>query len=177
MADALPPNPGRCLFVWERTLSDIGIGRFRRWRYRPAARQYGHPFSKAAQRMAAKLGETSVTPGAEFAWRADRSVCARMKLHIHPDAFVGCPRMPMADHTPSPFQVCDSEVWHVQYRRDTIDHSATHSSPEAAIETACRLIDDGCDVYGIGTGPRTDSIGQREIARIYALWARAKPRR
>jgi hypothetical protein len=34
--------------------------------------------------------------------------------------------------------------------------------------------DDGCDVYGIGTGPLTDSIGKDESARICALWARVE---
>ncbi len=49
-----------------------------------------------------------------------------------------------------------------------------HSSPEQAIESACGLIDDGCDVYGIGTGRLTDSIGKEHIERIYALWTRAR---
>jgi hypothetical protein len=49
---------------------------------------------------------------------------------------------------------------HVQYRKDAISHVARHQSPEQAIEAACRLIDDGCDVYGIGTGPLTDSINR-----------------
>jgi hypothetical protein len=65
-------------------------------------------------------------------------------------------------------------IWHVQYRKDTVEHIVRHPSTEEAIEAACRLIDDGCDVYGIGTGPLTDSIEKHEIARIYALWARAK---
>ena len=65
-------------------------------------------------------------------------------------------------------------TWHVQYRKDTVDHIVRHPSPEAAIEAACRLIDDGCDVYGIGTGPLSDSIAREEIARIYVFWARAK---
>ncbi len=47
-------------------------------------------------------------------------------------------------------------------------------SPEAAIESACRLIDDGCDVFGIGTGGLADSIEREEIAGIYAMRARAK---
>jgi hypothetical protein len=76
------------------------------------------------------------------------------------------------NQTPTPVQVCDAEAWHVQYRRDTFDHIVMHPSPEAAIETACRLINEGCDVYSIGTGPLTDSIGRKEIARIYSLWAR-----
>jgi hypothetical protein len=65
-------------------------------------------------------------------------------------------------------------TWHVQFRKDTTDHIERYPSPERAIEAACRLIDDGCDVYGIGTGPLTDSIEGEEIARIYAMWARAK---
>ena len=65
-------------------------------------------------------------------------------------------------------------IWHVQYRKDAAARIARHPSPEEAIEAACRLIDDGCDVYGIGTGPLTDSIDREQIARIYAMWARAK---
>jgi hypothetical protein len=64
--------------------------------------------------------------------------------------------------------------WHVQYRKDAVDYIARRASPEEAIETACRLIDDGYDVYGIGTGPLTDSIARDQIARIYDLWARVK---
>ncbi len=47
-------------------------------------------------------------------------------------------------------------------------------SPEAAIENACRLIDDSYDVFGIGTGDLPDSIERKHIAGIYAMWARAK---
>jgi hypothetical protein len=47
-------------------------------------------------------------------------------------------------------------------------------SPERAIEAACRLIDDGVDVYGIGTGDLSDSIAGDQIARIHAIWARSK---
>jgi hypothetical protein len=64
--------------------------------------------------------------------------------------------------------------WHVQYREDGTDRLVRHSSPERAIEAACRLIDDGREVFGIGTGPLTDSVGKAQIDRIYASWARAK---
>jgi len=67
-------------------------------------------------------------------------------------------------------------AWHVQYRRGAMHHVAMHPSPERAIEAACGLIDDGCDVYGIGTGPLSDSIARDEIAGIYRFWLRAKPR-
>jgi hypothetical protein len=66
-------------------------------------------------------------------------------------------------------------TWHVQYSRGAEHHVARHPSPERAIEAACGLIDDGCDVYGIGTGPLSDSIAREEIAGIYRFWARAKP--
>jgi hypothetical protein len=65
-------------------------------------------------------------------------------------------------------------TWHVQYRKDAINHIDQHPSPEQAIEAACRLIDDGCDVYGVGTGPLTDSIEKEQIARIHAMWARVR---
>jgi len=65
-------------------------------------------------------------------------------------------------------------TWHVQYRRDTVEQIVRYPSPEEAIEFACRLIEEGCDVFGIGTGPLTDSIERNQIDRIYALWARAR---
>ena len=49
-----------------------------------------------------------------------------------------------------------------------------HPTPEQAIETACQLIDEGCDVFGIGIGPLTDSISKDEIAKLYGFWLRAK---
>jgi hypothetical protein len=61
-------------------------------------------------------------------------------------------------------------TWHVQYRLGTVDRVGRYPTPELAIEAACHLIDGGCDVYGIGTGPLTDSIGRDQIARICALW-------
>lgn len=64
--------------------------------------------------------------------------------------------------------------WHVQYRRGGMDHLAMFPSAEAAIENACRLIDDSYDVFGIGTGDLADSIEREQITGIYAMWARAK---
>ena len=46
-------------------------------------------------------------------------------------------------------------------------------TPEQAIEAACRLIDDGRDVFALGWSIRADqptvSIGKEQIARIHAL--------
>jgi hypothetical protein len=64
--------------------------------------------------------------------------------------------------------------WHVQFRRDDVDHVSWHQRPEDAIEAACQLIDTGHKVYGIGTGPLSDTIDTDQIAHIYALWVRAK---
>jgi hypothetical protein len=60
----------------------------------------------------------------------------------------------------------------VRYRKDAVDHFDGHPSPEHAIEAACHLIDDGCDVYGIDTGPLNVSIGQDMITRLHGLWTR-----
>jgi hypothetical protein len=67
-------------------------------------------------------------------------------------------------------------AWRVQYREGGTDHLVKYPTPEEAIESACRLIDRGCDVYGVGmsTGSLTTSISRDEIARIYAFWARPK---
>jgi hypothetical protein len=65
-------------------------------------------------------------------------------------------------------------TWRVQYKEGEIDHLLRYPNPEKAIESACRLIDEGCDVYGIGTGSPTTSISRDEIARIYAFWARPR---
>ena len=66
-------------------------------------------------------------------------------------------------------------TWFVQYHQSGTSHLVLSETPEQAIKTACGLLDDGCDVYRIGTGPLTDSIGKEQIARIYEIWARAKP--
>jgi hypothetical protein len=67
--------------------------------------------------------------------------------------------------------------WHVQYRLGGKEVVRWFATPEAAIEAACRLMDDGHEVFGIGTEDLTDSISERVIAQIYDLWVRAKPRR
>jgi hypothetical protein len=64
--------------------------------------------------------------------------------------------------------------WHVQYRKNEAEHIGWFATPEEAIETACALIDDGYDVYGIGSGSLDDSIAKDQIARIYGFWVRAK---
>jgi hypothetical protein len=48
-------------------------------------------------------------------------------------------------------------TWHVQYRQAATEHVDRHPSPERAIEAACRLIDDGHDVFGIG---KSKAVGQ-----------------
>jgi hypothetical protein len=66
--------------------------------------------------------------------------------------------------------------WFVRHRQDGADSIVRVPTPEEAIETACRLLDDGCEVYAIGTSALTDSIGKDQIARIDEMWARVRPR-
>lgn len=69
---------------------------------------------------------------------------------------------------------CIAVEWHVQYRQFGMDRCLLLKSYDQAVETACRLLHDGVDVYGIGTA-LGDSVRKTEIARIYAQWLRAHP--
>jgi hypothetical protein len=64
--------------------------------------------------------------------------------------------------------------WHVQYRSGGVEYVAWHQTPEEAIEVACRLIDDGDEVFGLGTDSLDDTLDRRQIARIYEMWVRWK---
>jgi len=66
-------------------------------------------------------------------------------------------------------------TWHIQFRSGEGDHIERFPTPEQAIDAACRLMDAGCDVYGIGTGPLTDSVGREGIAKMYAIYTRFTP--
>ena len=61
--------------------------------------------------------------------------------------------------------------WHVQHNNGDREVVSYFATAENAIEGACRLIDAGHDVFGIGIGPLSDSIGRSEIARIHAIWS------
>ena len=65
--------------------------------------------------------------------------------------------------------------WSVQYTSDGADHLEHAETPEEAIALACRLLDSGADVFGIGVAQPPISIGRDEIARIYRIWVRAAP--
>jgi hypothetical protein len=68
-------------------------------------------------------------------------------------------------------------TWHVQFTtHGGCSEVIRFFTPERAIEEACRLLDDGYAVIGIGTGPLTDTIARVEIERIYAMWAELRPR-
>jgi electron transfer flavoprotein alpha/beta subunit len=64
--------------------------------------------------------------------------------------------------------------WRIQYRDESGVSVLRFPTPERAIEAACLLLDKGLQVVGIGVGDLEDSIAESEIARIYAMWARAK---
>jgi hypothetical protein len=64
--------------------------------------------------------------------------------------------------------------WRVQYSGESGKSVVAFQSPERAIEAACSLIDDGHQVFSIGTADPDDTILEIEITRIYAIWARAK---
>jgi hypothetical protein len=67
------------------------------------------------------------------------------------------------------------QEWFVQYNRGKAERVEWFITCELAIEAACVLIHDGCDVYGIGVGSLNDSVSKDHITRIYALWEKVKP--
>ena len=67
--------------------------------------------------------------------------------------------------------------WFVQYTHSGMSCLIRLKTPEEAIRLACAMLDEGCEVSGIGMGSLTDSIDQDQIARIYEIWARAAPLR
>ena len=65
--------------------------------------------------------------------------------------------------------------WRVQCKCESGKSVLAFPSPERAIEAACSLIDEGHQVLSIGIANEPDdTILEIEIARIYAIWARAK---
>jgi hypothetical protein len=67
--------------------------------------------------------------------------------------------------------------WSVQYTSDGADHEERTETPEEAIALACRLLDSGADVFGVGIAKPLVSIGRDEIARIHRTWVRASATR
>jgi hypothetical protein len=65
-------------------------------------------------------------------------------------------------------------TWDIRFSRDDLDHLESYPTAESAIEAACLLIDQGCEVHGIWTGQLTEAIDREQIIRIYSL--RIKPR-
>ncbi len=61
----------------------------------------------------------------------------------------------------------------MRYKGAVGDQVELHVSPEAAIESACTLLDRDYEVYAIGTGLLGDSIGMAEISAIFAIWTAA----
>ena len=65
--------------------------------------------------------------------------------------------------------------WFVRHRKSGPDQVIWQPTPERAIEAACQLLDEGYDVFAIGTGSLADSIETDQIALIYDIWVRARP--
>jgi hypothetical protein len=59
--------------------------------------------------------------------------------------------------------------WFVQYTSDGADYLERTETPEAALELACRLLDSGADVVGIGMEESPVSIGRRDCPDLSDL--------
>ena len=68
-------------------------------------------------------------------------------------------------------------TWNIRYSRDGEDHLGAYSSAEAAIEGACVLIDQACDVHGIWTGDLAEAIGPAQIMSLYDIRSKSLGKR
>jgi hypothetical protein len=66
-------------------------------------------------------------------------------------------------------------AWHVRFRFDGADHVTRHPNERAAVEAACRLMHDGCEVNGIGPDARGYTIGKAQMVHIYEAWKTRQP--
>ena len=67
-------------------------------------------------------------------------------------------------------------AWYVRFRFDGAGHIDRHPTKEAAIEAACCLIRDKCEVLAISAAPRDISLDRDQIARLFAEWSKVHPR-
>jgi hypothetical protein len=63
--------------------------------------------------------------------------------------------------------------WFIRYQTDRQACVERYPSLDAAIESACRLMDKGHAVHGIGYKTGDNSIDKPEIDNIYSIWRRA----
>lgn len=64
--------------------------------------------------------------------------------------------------------------WHIRYLDNGTERIEWYPSPEAAIEDACRHMDAGRIVQGIGSEDVAHTIAPDQVVRIYAIWVRGK---
>lgn len=61
-------------------------------------------------------------------------------------------------------------MWRVEYLDGVERRMKRYATPELAVTGACHLLDDGLDVFEIGSTDFSISAGPADIARIYAMW-------
>lgn len=64
--------------------------------------------------------------------------------------------------------------WLIQYHSGGFDRITRRQSLDEAIETACMLLDEGCDVSSIGFKTLDNAVLRHDIENIYSIWVRAK---
>jgi hypothetical protein len=67
-----------------------------------------------------------------------------------------------------------SDAWRIRYRQGAGECVEGFASSDEATEAACRLLDGGSDVVGIGAGQDEAAIDREHLALIYASWVRAR---
>jgi hypothetical protein len=66
--------------------------------------------------------------------------------------------------------------WRVEYHEGPARKTLRYHTPEQAVTGACTMLDDGHDVFEIGSDEFAVTAGPAEIAKIYAMWIKTLPR-
>jgi len=70
-------------------------------------------------------------------------------------------------------EATNSATWHVKCGPGHESH-AGFETQEAAVEAACRLMDSGYAIVGVGRGPGDGGLDREQLAVAYATWVRVR---
>ena len=62
--------------------------------------------------------------------------------------------------------------WYVHYRTvkaEHVNHVFWFNNCVMAIDAACSLVNDGCDVFSVGERSKGDTLSKKQIARVHTL--------
>ena len=65
-------------------------------------------------------------------------------------------------------------VWHLLYSKGRMNGIGLFPSAISAIETACRMLDDGYEIRSIGRGHPTGTPNRARLIELHAFWVQGR---